>query len=68
MCGGASQVLVGSLNLPQDIEVRLKNYGLSTAQDLIDEGKAGLLKIGIREDEVNIITEIVHRETDHRID
>ncbi len=68
MCGGASKILVGDLNLPQDIECRLKTFSLHTVQDILDEGKPGLLQAGIAEDDISIMSECIHERVGQRID
>jgi|JI10StandDraft_1071094.scaffolds.fasta_scaffold1754375_3 hypothetical protein len=68
MCGGASKVMVRSLNLPSDVESRLVSSGLGTAQALIDEGRAGLEALGISETDILGISEAVNKETGMSID
>lgn len=63
MCGGASRVNTKELNLPRDIEYRLINNGLATAQNIIDEGSDGLKTIGLSEHDIAGISEAVHQET-----
>lgn len=68
MTGGNSQILIGSLNLPLDIIQRLKAGGLVTAQDIIDERKAGLVTLGIPDNDISVIDEIIDKETGYRLD
>ncbi|MCW1888612.1 MAG: hypothetical protein KIH67_003605 [Candidatus Moranbacteria bacterium] len=68
MCGGASKVMIRTLNLPSDVESRLLSNGLGTAQALIDEGKAGLEALGISPDDILGISEAVNKETGMAID
>ena len=68
MCGGPSQVMTSQLSLSSDVESRLTNHGLSTAQAIIDEGVPGLVIIGLSETDIAGVKEAIHQETGEWID
>ena len=68
MCGGASRVMIRDLNLVSDVERRLTDNGLNTAQAILDEGKSGLAVIGISDDDIQVVSESIHHETGEWLD
>jgi hypothetical protein len=63
MCSGASKIMVNDLNLPTDVERRLIDNGLGTAQAILDEGRTGLRTIGLNSVDITGVSEAVHQET-----
>lgn len=54
-------------DLPNDIKIRFRRNDLHYVQELLDEGVAGCLEIGLKSGDIKVVSEMLHKNDFERL-